>query len=174
MGAGISSNLQAQPLPWLAISVSTALMTCLSRGRRQAKRQRECANHAVPTAVLEMALARGGWANPNQAMWVGAKLRTNYGPRRPNSAHLNGQPWTPAGRHSRSTTVKPRSGGQGVASSNLASPTKHWRIVTPDQSRVHPATGASSTSLSLPVTLGEHSSGGRCQPQAGPGARTDW
>jgi hypothetical protein len=53
----------------------------------------------------------------------GAKLRTNYGPRRPNSAHLSGQPWTPVRRHSRSTTVKARSGDQGVASSNLASPT---------------------------------------------------
>ena len=54
----------------------------------------------------------------------GAKLRTNYGPRRPNSAHLNGQRWTPAISGSRSTTVEARSGGQGVASSNLASPTK--------------------------------------------------
>ena len=41
-----------------------------------------------------------------------------------------------------------RSGGQGVASSNLASPTTRWRIVTPDQCRVHPATWPSSTSLS--------------------------
>ena len=57
-------------------------------------------------------------------LWVGAKLRTNYGPRRPNSAHLNGQPWTPASSDSRSTTMEARSGGQGVASSNLASPTK--------------------------------------------------
>jgi hypothetical protein len=40
-------------------------------------------------------------------------LRTNYGPCRPNSAHLNGQPWTPAISGSRSTTVKARSGGQG-------------------------------------------------------------
>ena len=39
-------------------------------------------------------------------------------------------------------------GGQGVASSNLASPTSQCRIITPDQSRVHPATGPSSTSLS--------------------------
>jgi hypothetical protein len=31
---------------------------------------------------------------------------------------------------------------------NLASPTTRWRIVTPDQTRVHPATGPSSTSLS--------------------------
>jgi hypothetical protein len=33
------------------------------------------------------------------------KLRTNYGPRRPNSAPLNAQPWTPAISDSRSTTV---------------------------------------------------------------------
>jgi hypothetical protein len=39
-------------------------------------------------------------------------------------------------------------GGQGVASSNLASPTSQCRIITPDQSRVHPATGPSSTRLS--------------------------
>jgi hypothetical protein len=45
-------------------------------------------------------------------------LRTNYGPCRPNSAHLNGQPWTPAISGSRSTTVEARSGGQGAASSN--------------------------------------------------------
>ncbi len=74
--------------------------------------------------------------------------RTNYGPRRPNSAHLDGQPWTPAISGSGSTSVDVRSGGQGVASSNLASPTRRCRIVTPDQSRVHPATGPSSTSLS--------------------------
>ena len=47
---------------------------------------------------------------------VGAKVRTNYGPRRRNSAHLNGQPWSPASSGSRSTTVEARSGGQGVAS----------------------------------------------------------
>jgi hypothetical protein len=91
---------------------------------------------------------RDGLANPDQAMWVGAKLRTNYGPQRPNSAHLNGQPWTPASCCSRSTPVEARSGGQGVARSNLASPTRQCRIVTPDQSRVHPASGPSSTSLS--------------------------
>jgi hypothetical protein len=51
------------------------------------------------------------------------ELRTNYGPRRSNSAHINGQPWTPAINGSRSTTLAARSGGQGVASSNLASPT---------------------------------------------------
>jgi hypothetical protein len=67
-------------------------------------------------------------------LWVGAKLRTNYGPRRPNSAHINGQPWTPASSGSRSTTVMARSGGQGVASSNLASPTSQCRIITPGQS----------------------------------------
>jgi hypothetical protein len=39
-------------------------------------------------------------------------------------------------------------GGQGVASSNLASPTSRCRIITPDQSRVPPATGPSSTSHS--------------------------
>ena len=61
---------------------------------------------------------------PVQPKGSGVKLRTNYGPHPPSSAHLNGQPWTLAGRHSLSTTVKPRSGGQGVASSNLASPTK--------------------------------------------------
>jgi hypothetical protein len=54
----------------------------------------------------------------------GAKLRTNYGPRRPNSAHFNGQPWTPAIGGSGKTSVDVRAGGQGVASSNLASPTK--------------------------------------------------
>ena len=51
------------------------------------------------------------------------ELRTNYGPRRSNSAHINGQPWTPAINGSRSTRLAARSGGQGVASSNLASPT---------------------------------------------------
>jgi hypothetical protein len=53
----------------------------------------------------------------------GAKLRTNYGPPRRNSTHLDGQPWSPASNGSRSTTVEARSGGQGVASSNPASPT---------------------------------------------------
>ena len=38
--------------------------------------------------------------------------------------------------------------GQVTASSNLASPTTRWRIATPDQSRVHPAAGSSSTSRS--------------------------
>jgi hypothetical protein len=37
------------------------------------------------------------------------KLRTNYGPRPPNSAHVNGQLWTPAISGSRSTTVEARS-----------------------------------------------------------------
>jgi len=41
-----------------------------------------------------------------------AELRTNYGPRRPNSAHLNGQPWTPATSGSCSATVEAQSGGQ--------------------------------------------------------------
>jgi hypothetical protein len=63
-----------------------------------------------------------GVGNHERAMGVG-KLRTNYGPQRPKSAHLNRQPWTPAISGSRSTTVGARSGGQGVASSNLASPT---------------------------------------------------
>jgi len=34
--------------------------------------------------------------NHERPMAVGAKLRTNYGPRPPQSAHLNGQRWTPA------------------------------------------------------------------------------
>jgi hypothetical protein len=59
-------------------------------------------------------------------MSVRAELRTKYGPRRPSSAHLNGQPWIPATSSSRPRSVEARSGGQGVASSNLASPTiKH-------------------------------------------------
>jgi hypothetical protein len=59
--------------------------------------------------------------SPDDAQWVsldqfarhgsGTKLRTNYGPRRPNSAHVNDQPWTPATSGSRSTTVENRSGG---------------------------------------------------------------
>src|SRR5512133_525696 len=57
------------------------------------------------------------------APWSGTKLRTNYGPRQPNSAHLSGQQWIPATSSSRSATEEARSGGQGVASSNLASPT---------------------------------------------------
>jgi hypothetical protein len=45
-------------------------------------------------------------------------------------------------------TPKEGPGGQGVASSNLVSPTTRWRIVTPDQSRIHPAVALSSTSRS--------------------------
>jgi hypothetical protein len=41
------------------------------------------------------------------------KLRTNYGPRPPNSAHVNGQLWTPAISGSRSTTVEARSSVKG-------------------------------------------------------------
>jgi hypothetical protein len=63
-----------------------------------------------------------GWTTLDRHEW--GELRTNYGPRRPNSAHLNGQRWTPAISGSGSTTVEARSGGQGVASSNLASPTE--------------------------------------------------
>ena len=37
----------------------------------------------------------------------GAKLRTNHGPRRPHSAHLNDQPSSPANSGSRATTVQP-------------------------------------------------------------------
>ena len=65
-------------------------------------------------------------------------LRTSYGPRRPNSAHLNGQPWTPAISLSRSTTVEARSGGQGVASSNLASPTKPIHPIRPSRTCIQP------------------------------------
>jgi len=64
-----------------------------------------------------------GWAITS-TRGSGSKLRTSYGPRRPNSAHLNGQLWTSATSGSRSRTVEARSGGQGVASSNLASPTE--------------------------------------------------
>ena len=71
----------------------------------------------------ELTLVPIGFGNLARAAGVGVKLRTSYGPRRPNSAHFNGQPWTPAIGGSRSTTVEARSGGQGVASSNLASPT---------------------------------------------------
>jgi hypothetical protein len=49
----------------------------------------------------------------SRARQVGAKLRTSYGPRRPNSAHVNGQRWTPAICGSRSTTVATRSGVKG-------------------------------------------------------------
>ena len=38
----------------------------------------------------------GSLAIHERAIRVGAKLRTKYGPRRPNSAHINGQPWTPS------------------------------------------------------------------------------
>jgi hypothetical protein len=76
------------------------------------------------------------------------KLRTKYGPRPPYSVQANGQQWTPAASDSRSTTADARPGGQGVASSNLASPTSRCRMVMPDQSRIHPATGPSSTNLS--------------------------
>ena len=38
--------------------------------------------------------------------------------------------------------------GSRGADSNLASPTRRWRIVTPDHTRVQPVTGPSSTSLS--------------------------
>jgi hypothetical protein len=65
---------------------------------------------------------RGGWETTDQ-------LRTTTAP---NSAHINGQPWTPASSGSRSTTVLAGSGDQGVASSNLASPTSEllcqWHI----------------------------------------------
>jgi hypothetical protein len=61
--------------------------------------------------------------NHERAMGNGAKLRTNCGPRPPHSAHLDGQRWTPAISGSGATTIDTRSGGQGVASSNLASPT---------------------------------------------------
>jgi hypothetical protein len=58
-----------------------------------------------------------------------------------------GAPWSTVNGLWRSL-VAHLTGGQGVASSNLASPTSQCRIITPDQSRVHPATGPSSTSLS--------------------------
>jgi hypothetical protein len=51
-----------------------------------------------------------------------AKLRTNYGPQRPSSADINGQPRTLAISGSGSTTASARSGARGVASSNLTSP----------------------------------------------------
>jgi hypothetical protein len=38
--------------------------------------QRECANHAVPTAVLDVALAEGGLASPTKP----CGLERNYGP----------------------------------------------------------------------------------------------
>jgi hypothetical protein len=69
----------------------------------------------------------------------GSKLRTSYGPRRPNSAHLNGQLWTSAISGSRSRTVEARSGGQGVASSNLASPTKPIHPIRPSRTCIQPA-----------------------------------
>jgi hypothetical protein len=59
-----------------------------------------------------------GVVNHERARWG-----RNYGPRRPNPAHVNGQRWTPAICGSRSTTVVARSGGQGAAGSNTASPT---------------------------------------------------
>jgi hypothetical protein len=76
---------------------------------------------AVPRDTLTFLASRGIGIQGRHGN--GAKLRTSYGPRRPNSARLNGQPWTPAISRSRSTTVEARSGGQGVASSNPASPT---------------------------------------------------
>src|SRR5215207_4083495 len=54
----------------------------------------------------------------------GCGLRTNYGPGRPNSVHVHGRQRTSMRGRSRSATEKARSGGQGVASSNLASPTE--------------------------------------------------
>jgi hypothetical protein len=83
---------------------------------------------------------------------AGAKLRTNYGPRPPNSARVNGQRWTPAISGSRSTTVEARSGGQGVASSNLASPTKRSIPSDPGRTCIQPAF--------LPPSMTP--SGGRC------------
>jgi hypothetical protein len=44
---------------------------------------------------------------------------------------------------------KPRSGGQGVASSNLASPTEHQSTIASNQRLVHSAAGPFSTSCSV-------------------------
>ena len=63
-----------------------------------------------------------------------AELRTNYGPRRQRWANINGQQWTLARSRSRSAIVTARSGGQGVASSNLASPTSKRPIRMPNSS----------------------------------------
>jgi hypothetical protein len=52
--------------------------------------------------------------------------------------HANGQQWTPATSDSRSTTVEARSGGQGVASSNLASPTKPIHPNRPSRTCIQP------------------------------------
>ena len=81
----------------------------------------------------------------------GAKLRTNHGPTTDHDGRTQ-RTSTINHRHQR-TVVHARQPcspiwGQGIASSNLASPTSQCRIITPDQSRVHPATGPSSTSLS--------------------------
>ena len=54
----------------------------------------------------------------------GANYGTVTGTTPLNSAQVNGQRRTPAISGSRSTAVEARSGGQGVASSNLASPIK--------------------------------------------------
>ena len=108
----------------VAAIVRSCVLEISSRGRRQAKKAARVRQSCAP----DCSSGRGtrpeaDWQNPDQAMWVGAKLRTNYGPPRPNSAHINGQPWTPASSDSRSTTVMARSGGQGVAGSNPVSPT---------------------------------------------------
>ena len=86
---------------------------------------------------------RAGLDNPTglattRAPWERAKLRTNYGPPRPNSPHFNGQPWTRAMSGSVSTSVDDRSGGQGVASSNLASPTKQIHPIRPSWACIQP------------------------------------
>ena len=90
-----------------------------------------------PAPADRLSSSLTGLANHERAMEWG-ELRTNYGPRRPNSAHINGQPWTPAISGSRSTTVEARSGGQGVASSNLASPTNTLHAIRPSRTCIQP------------------------------------
>ena len=70
---GISSNVQAHPLHWLAYRRS---WLDLSRGRRQRKGSESAPIMRSRLLFWTWHSRRGGLANPEQAMWVGA----NYGP----------------------------------------------------------------------------------------------
>jgi hypothetical protein len=84
-------------------------------------------------ALAGVVIASIGCVTSHERARECAKLRTSYGPRRPNSAHLDGQPWTQAIKGSRSTTVEARSGVKGSRVQISPARPARWRILTPDQ-----------------------------------------
>jgi hypothetical protein len=107
----------------IAVPRATAVLAIATGSQRSAKCLFRAAVVAVRCNVYrtsartrgsgEATLASNWGLAIRSAPWRGTKLRTNYGRRQPTSAHLSGQPWTPATSSSRPRSVEARSGVKG-------------------------------------------------------------